>query len=283
MSKRRQAPVDLACVIRVTDEPSEAALNQALALAEARGAHLTLLLGVQSFSAPFTPFFGGMTSSIAAEINAKSRKTGEALAERVTEAARSAGVALTVEIVEGHFNEMAARAALAARAADLVIVDEQHGALDGAAVLIEEALFRSGRPVLVASQKRPPIRNLARIAIGWDGSAHAVRATAAALALFPELAAAELVMVSGDKPRANSLPGADFARHLARHGLDVTLTTLDRGKHSIGATLLAHSKATHADALVTGAFGHARLLEFLLGGVTVELTAAAELPILMAY
>jgi nucleotide-binding universal stress UspA family protein len=44
-----------------------------------------------------------------------------------------------------------------------------------------------------------------------------------------------------------------------------------------------HASRTGADLIVMGGFGHSRLREFLFGGVTVELTETASVPLLMAY
>ncbi|WP_405049252.1 universal stress protein [Rhizobium sp. NZLR1b] len=38
-----------------------------------------------------------------------------------------------------------------------------------------------------------------------------------------------------------------------------------------------------ADILVAGGFGHSRLREFILGGVTRELLGKSELPVLLAH
>jgi nucleotide-binding universal stress UspA family protein len=75
-------------------------------------------------------------------------------------------------------------------------------------------------------------------------------------------------------------PGADVARHLARHDVPVTLE-----QHSgadAGAVLLQRCRDTGADMLVVGAVGRPRISEFVFGGVTRTLLDEADLPLLLS-
>lgn len=280
----RQNPfVDIGCLVRVSDDTPMAAIRQSIALAAQYQTHLTILIAVQSFVAPYTPLWSGMAHSIAAEVNEQAQKQGASLAETAGAEAKAAGVEADVQVVSGVFAELGSRAARVARAVDLVVVDQQHGALDTAEMLLEEALFRSGRPVLVASPRRAPVEAVRSVVVGWDGSSHAARAIADALATFATLARIEIITISGEKSLKGILPGADYAQHLAKKGVEVTLTDIAADGRSVARILDDRAVETKADLIVTGAFGHSRLREFLLGGVTVELTETAVTPVLMAY
>ena len=50
-----------------------------------------------------------------------------------------------------------------------------------------------------------------------------------------------------------------------------------------GATLLATAEAHGCDLLVSGAYGHARLREMILGGVTRTLVRDCKLPLLLSH
>lgn len=283
MSKRIAQPADIGCLVRVSDETPQAAVRQAIALAAATDAHLTVVIGIQTFSAPYTPFWTSMAQSIVSEVNDRTGKQGESLAETIRAEAAAVGVTPDIELVTGPFADVAARAANIARSVDLVVIDQQHGPFDAAEMLIEEALFRSGRPVMIASPKARPGAELRKAIIGWDGSAHAVRAVSDALFVLPSLETLEIVTVSGEKSLAAMLPAEDFARHLARKGLKTILTDVAAGGETVAKVLDNHALSVNADVIVTGAFGHSRLRQFLLGGVTVELTSSASLPVLMAF
>ena len=283
MAKLRSKMVDIACLVRISDETSLVAVRQAIALCQGAGAHLTVFLGVQSFVAPYTPFGGGMVSSITNDINTRAMAHAESLSETINREAGAAGVEVEIVVATGPFAEVAAQAANAARSADLVVVDQQHGALDTAEMLLEEALFRSGRPVLIATPKCEPLAEVRKVVVGWDGSAHAVRAVSSALAVFPTIETVEIVTVSGEKSLTSGLSANQFSRHLARKGVDARLTDLESKGRPVASVLNEYAGTSGADILITGAFGHARLWEFLLGGVTVELTENASVPVLMAY
>jgi nucleotide-binding universal stress UspA family protein len=188
-----------------------------------------------------------------------------------------------VHLVMDHVDVVAAQAVRAARASDLIVVDQPVALLDTKGLVLEEALFRSGRPVLVATAKRALPATVKRAMVAWDGSGHAARAVSEAVALFPSLAEIEIVTVTGEKDLSRALPGGDLAHHLARKGIETTLTELTLGHESIGALLDRHADQTGADLLIMGGFGHSRFREFLFGGVTVDLTENATVPLLMAY
>lgn len=283
MTKRKSKLVDIACLVRVVEETPLAAVRQAVALAQASGAHLRLVLAVQHFKAPYTPFMGSLSKSIAAEVNQKADAQGSDIRNAAEALAGAASISVEIEVVAGPFAEVAERAANVARASDLVIVDQQHGALDTAEMLIEEALFRTGRPVMIVSPKKPPVERIRKLMVGWDGSAHAVRAVSDAIFVFDDLESIEIVTVGGEKDLSSALPAADFARHLARHGINAVLTEVDGTGRRVAKVLDDLALEHDVDLVVSGAFGHSRLREFLLGGVTVDLTSSARTSVLMAY
>ncbi len=83
--------------------------------------------------------------------------------------------------------------------------------------------------------------------------------------------------VSGDEP------GADIATYLARHGVNVSVETLPSAGRFVTDTLQRHALDINADMIVMGAYGHSKLLELILGGVTKSMLKEAKLPILMAH
>jgi nucleotide-binding universal stress UspA family protein len=66
-------------------------------------------------------------------------------------------------------------------------------------------------------------------------------------------------------------PGADVARHLARHGVRVEVLRLSSGGKDVGRLLLSRA-----------AYGHSHLSEWIFGGVTRTVLREAELPVLIS-
>ena len=80
------------------------------------------------------------------------------------------------------------------------------------------------------------------------------------------------------------IPGADIARHLARHGVRCEATTTQADSDiEVGDVLLSRAADLGADMIVMGAYGHSRLREMALGGVTRHLIKHMTAPTLMAH
>jgi nucleotide-binding universal stress UspA family protein len=274
---------DIACIMRVAEEAPRAALDQAIALAAARKARLTITVAAQLLVPLYTPLYSGLVGGLTAEANERTRKLAEKTADDAKAAAALAGVTADVKSTLDLVGAAAANAVRLARATDLIVVDQSAGMVDTKEAILEEALFHSGRPVLVMPPKGKPVAKFTRMMVAWDGSAVAARALADALTLFPEAKRVEIVVVPGEKDLSKALAGADCAAHVARKGREAVLTEIPVTRDGVGAVLDAHAARTDADALVMGAFGHSRLREFILGGATASLTQSASVPLLMAH
>jgi nucleotide-binding universal stress UspA family protein len=73
-----------------------------------------------------------------------------------------------------------------------------------------------------------------------------------------------------------------MADHLRRHGGTVSTVMCEARHASVGDTLQACAQQAQADLLVAGAYGHPRIWEKLLGGVTRDLLSRLTMPILMS-
>jgi nucleotide-binding universal stress UspA family protein len=170
-----------------------------------------------------------------------------------------------------------------ARSADLVIVGRASSPMDicrcldpGAAVL------RMGRPMLVVP---PGVDKLKaeRILIGWKDSREARRALQDSLPLLHEATSVAIVEVCDDGTEALARGHVeDVARYLTRHRISVGSATAAAAKHGITDHLIDLARVEGADLIVTGAYGHSRLGEWIFGGVTRELLASSPVCCLMS-
>jgi nucleotide-binding universal stress UspA family protein len=71
--------------------------------------------------------------------------------------------------------------------------------------------------------------------------------------------------------------------HLSRHCKKVSVADLPMQHGGITGTLRAHAAMTRADLMVMGGYAHPRMLEIVLGGVTSDMLAEAELPLLLSH
>ena len=216
-------------------------------------------------------------------------ETGEAqqLAEQRFRAA-AAGTGLAAHDWRAPAGDPAPAIIAHARGADLVVIGQPDPADADAAFaagLANAAILASGRPALVIPYVgiQGSFGRTALIAL--DRSRESARAVADAL---PLLARAEKVVVVSITAAAEETLGDTQARtqavlHLRGHGIDAEVRHLDLPDISIGELLLSQAADLGADLIVMGAYGHARLQEFVLGGVTRTLLNAMTVPVLMSH
>ncbi len=144
---------------------------------------------------------------------------------------------------------------------------------------IEETLLQSGRPVLLAPAK-PPERIGEVVALGWNGSAEAVRAAIGALPLLGAARAVTLITVG----EAHHQSAAEMVQYLAAHGVSAKSRTVAAVEGvGPGEQLLSAARDDGADLLVMGGYGHRPWRELLFGGATRQLVGVSLLPLLIAH
>ena len=170
-----------------------------------------------------------------------------------------------------------------ARRFDLSIVRQaEPGKNTPAPLIIEAALFQTGRPVLIVPYIQKGGIKLDRVMVCWDGSRSAARATGDAIPFLERAKTVEIVMAT-ERGRSDEMPGADIAQHLARHGIPVEVKQIVAPNAKAADVILSHAADASADILVMGGFGHSRLREFVLGGVTRSILDSMTVPTLMSH
>jgi nucleotide-binding universal stress UspA family protein len=119
------------------------------------------------------------------------------------------------------------------------------------------------------------------VCIGWDDSPEASSAVIAALPFLEKARNVTILCVGGKE--LDPGPGSTLADYLALHGVVADVHLVDAGSRAVGEVLLEHAEQAKADLLVMGGYGHSRLREFLIGGVTQHVRAHATIPVLMAH
>ncbi|CDZ55750.1 universal stress protein [Neorhizobium galegae] len=160
-----------------------------------------------------------------------------------------------------------------ARSVDLIVASQSDPAHADHRADLETFLFDSGRPMLLVPYTLKVPQPIKRVMIAWNGSREAARATFDSM---PFLKAADSVEVFCVDPsdRGGQTPemaGAEIATTLARHGINVTLSTQGKSGVSAAAAIENHLSEGSVDLLVMGGYGHSRWWEMLFGGVTRSL------------
>ncbi len=166
-----------------------------------------------------------------------------------------------------------------ARLANFVVLGRPHDRADvHAGLAVEAVLFDAARPVIVVPAGTPPDWGR-KIFVAWNGSAQCARAMFDAL---PFLKSAEEVTV-GTIPDDVSPTAESAVTTLAWQGVAATLVTVDGEHGEIAPRLFAAAADRGCDAVVMGGYGHSRMREFILGGVTRHALHEAELPLIMSH
>ncbi|MBW4960887.1 universal stress protein [Sulfitobacter sp. CW3] len=124
-----------------------------------------------------------------------------------------------------------------------------------------------------------------RVFVAWDDSEAAASALHAALPYLTE--AKEVVIASIDPLMTEQAdgqdPGADVAAWLSHHGCNVTVSQYPSGKLAIDKCIQDRAQEFGADLVVMGAYGHARMVQAVLGGTTRSMIEQTEMPVFLAH
>jgi nucleotide-binding universal stress UspA family protein len=175
-----------------------------------------------------------------------------------------------------------------ARYADLCILgrDEPQGPASVSYTFSEQLLFVTGRPMLFIPPQASSATLGRHIAVAWNSSRPAARSLNDAMPLIERAERTTIVMInpSGLIDSNAGPPGEQMVEHLKRHGVAADAIRIESVPHeAIADRLQAEALALGADLIVAGAFGHPRLWEKMLGGVTRDLLARLRQPIFMSY
>jgi nucleotide-binding universal stress UspA family protein len=263
--------------------PQDFASGYAISLAAGFGAHLA---GIGFVYEPVIPgsLIGGMpTDLIEAQREENSRTAKEAIA-RFESAAKAAGISAETRTVDASVAGGPDLFGRIARRFDLAVVGQarrEQGASEE--LMIEGALFGSGRPLIVVPHAHKQELKLDRIIICWDGSRPAARAIADSLPFLQRARSIDIVVVTGERDRSGEITGTNMRRHLARHGINVEIKHITGGGSGVQNAILSHATETGCDFMVLGGYGHSRLREFILGGVTRSILRSMVVPVLMSH
>lgn len=267
-------------------------LEAALRVARRFNSHI---VGLHSLTTEYAVVFGGeMGFSISSEVDRTLEREGQErrdMARRLfRDFMQTNGVAIGLPAPgenapsaswreeDGRQNAVVG---LSGRVYDLILVEQPEKLASIAEATLEDALFESGRPVMMVPKAMPPVLG-ETIAIAWNGSTE----TALTVALsMPFLKLAKHVVVVAVGPQHMPEPGPtgdELARNLEAHGLSVSLRTAFGRQKPQGESFLKEAMAGGADLLLKGAYTQSRIRQMIFGGATRHIIMEAEIPVIMA-
>jgi nucleotide-binding universal stress UspA family protein len=257
--------------------------NYAVSVAAALQAHLT---GIAFIYDPVVPISGAgyIPADVIESQRADNETAAEAAIKDFTTATDRAGISAEPQMLTASLTGAGDQFARMARRFDLAIVGQAQPEMSTMEQIIgETTLFESGRPMIMVPYIQKAPFKTDNVIICWDGSRTAARAVADVIPILGKSSRIEIVSVTSERGKEDEIEGADIGQHLARHGLKVDVHRISRGNIDVADALLSHAADSAADLLVMGGYGHSRLREFVLGGVTRSIFQSMTLPVLLSH
>lgn len=267
------------------DPKRSAPTDAAIRLAQAFGAHLTALNHIDLVRLP--PYIRAhLGEEIAREQLKRAEEAADAAGAGFEAIARREGLA-SVE-VRRLGGDPVVGLATSARYADLVVIGQvDPETADGPEErdFPDHAILAAGRPTLMIPYAGTFGTLGEHIVVAWSATRESTRAVTDALPLL--MRAKKVTVIVGDAIPGfgghGAMPGADIALYLARHGIKVEVSQEKTAGIDVGSLLLSRISDLGADLLVMGAYGHSRLRELVLGGVTRTILNEMTVPVLMSH
>lgn len=265
----------------IEEEKPSYALRYGLSLARQASAHASIYALTPEMMVTHA-FVSNVAAGLVAAENRRLLEASQAALDQAQQDARTAGIPCSLEVLQQPYSGLAAALAARTRVHDVTILDAEHDFLSLERGILEEVLFNGGRPLLIIPQGTDAFR-AEKILVAWDGSARASRAVHDALPFLKAANQVEIVSISGEKDLSASLPGAELAPHLIRHGVNCTVKELPVQGGNAGETLRTQIGIFRADMLVMGSFVHSKWRQLVLGGVTQTMLKGCPVPLLLSY
>ena len=259
-------------------------VDVAVALTIARQAHLdAFAIGYESMGPAGLIAEGGGAAIVAvmgAEQERAQERADAAIAVFETEA-RLAKIAYGTRTLAAIPAEAGQTIAALSRLYDMTVVlqpDAADGSYDNE--IPQQILFNSGGPVLMVPYIHKGPLDARHIGIAWDGSRLAARAVHDAIPFLKNANAVTIITINEEASEASS---DQLAAHLGRRSIAARVQRLKADRGNVQGAILSISAESNMGLLVMGGYGHSRLHERILGGVTRSMFDSMTVPVLMSH
>ncbi|OSP56745.1 universal stress protein [Pseudoruegeria sp. SK021] len=274
----------LLTVLRSEDQ-AESMISSAIELARRFDAHLEVMcLGIDPVQVGY--YFAGADAIVQQSTYDNTRKLADATMARAKALLEVEDIRWSAREVVVQIGALGEIISSMSRFADLVVLGKPQGesARFEDAAILEAALFSGQSPVLVLPETGIPDGFGSRIVIGWNDGTEALNAIRAAMPLLCDADRTSIAIVDTAEHSAQQVdPGQALSTMLARHGVKPEIALLAKTQPRVSDVLLTHVRDIDATLMVTGAYGHSRFRQAILGGATREILEKATVPVLMAH
>ena len=259
-----------------SERPVRPVIDVAVALTIARRSHLDAIsIGYESMSAAGLIVDGG-GAAVAAVMGAEQERAQEradaALAVFEIEA-KLAKIAYGTRTLVAIPAEAGQTISAVARLYDMTIVLQPESSKAGYDNEIpQQILFNSGGPMLMVPYIHKGPLDAHHVGVAWDGSD-----------AMPFLMGAKAVTVIAINEQAGEASSDQIVAHLGRRGIAARAQRLATDHSDVQGAILSIAAESGMGLLVMGGYGHSRLQERILGGVTRNMFDCMTVPVLMSH
>lgn len=267
-----------------TERSPRPAIDASVSLAMACSAELNAFaVGYESVNdVPFVAEGGVAMAPLFQEQHARALESAKAALAVFEVEAKAANVKYKTRPLGASFAEAASIISANARLCDLTIVSQPDPDRETSDNLLPQTiLLQAGGPLLVVPYTFRGALRTDRIGICWDGGRLAARALRDAMPLIPKASA--LIILAVNEPVSVEASPDRLQARLASLGLPAKVVALQADHSTIQPTILSAAADEGLDLLIMGGYGHSRLQEVMLGGVTRDMFRCMTVPTLMSH
>ena len=249
-----------------------------LALADGFGAKVGGLFAIPALA---STFWGYEAAEFLPVLEEQLQKSAKIAIDRFQALAAHRSRPVETKIVDQAFLSTFTAASLAV---DLLVTPQPKPSPDSVVELEFQApdlVVGCACPILVVPRNHVPSTVGKRICIAWNDSRESSRAVRDAL---PLLRAAQTVVVIGvHTGKAEACSFKAVSEYLDAHGIAHSTATATAHDHAVTETILERVAQSQGDLIVMGAWGHSRIRELVLGGVTRGILEQMTVPVLLSH
>ncbi len=257
----------------------------AIDLAQRFTAHLSAIAPAGSPLLPYTGAADGL-GNYAAEVMHELSRLSQQAVERFHAKTKTAGLqTYDARSCEGDAVYVIKKSAMYA---DLIVVgqtDRQHTTPAKPNDLPEAVVLGTGRPVLVVPYAGKFAHVGRRVLLLWNETREAARAASDAMPFLQAAKQVDVLAFDSKRSEQGAIASGlgDIGDYLARHGANVNVAREPIGEVEIGALALSRAADFGSDLIVMGGYGHSRLREWVMGGVSRSILEHMTVPVLMSH
>jgi nucleotide-binding universal stress UspA family protein len=269
-----------------TERPARPVIDVAVSLTTARHTHLdAIAIGYESMSSAGLVVEGGAAVAAVMEVEReRAQQRAEAAISVFDVEAKLANIAYGTRALAAIPFEAEETIGELSRLYDLtVVLQPEHSNASYDNVIAQAVLFNAGGPVLMVPYIHKGPLEVRHVGVAWDGSRLAARALRDAMPFLTVAEAVTVITVNEDRRDAGEASSDQVVRHLARRGIKANLQRLTADRGDVQGTILSIAAESDIDVLVMGGYGHSRLQERILGGVTRGMFDSMTVPVLMSH